>query len=289
MSNSDKTSFKDVGLTAQMVAYGRTFTDIPYSQDIFKLIEERKNEEIGEAEKLAKPELLPQYEARYLLINKLLLEQRIEQIFEIASGYSPRGLEFTNNADVKYLEFEQPKMTVEKQEIVNLIKKDKNLGLRSNLVLEAGDALNFDDLKRASLHFDSKKPLAFVVEGLLRYFNFDEKAKLAIHIHKLLDDFGGFWVTSDTISFEDLQGLDSVKENQNKQISKAININTEDNFFQDQKHAQSFFEQLGFEVERHAYSEVFNQLVSPKRLSLSLTVENHALQTRYVFFMKPKR
>jgi O-methyltransferase involved in polyketide biosynthesis len=288
MTNANEISFKDVGLTAQMVAYGRIFTDIPYSQEIFNLIELSKDKEIEDAEKLAKPELLPQYEARYKLINQLVLQHKVKQVFEIASGYSPRGLEFTDDPDFKYVEFEQPNMVEEKQEIVNAIKKDKNLGSRSNLILEAGNALNFDDLKKASLHLDLNYPLAIIVEGLLRYFDFDEKTILANYIYELLNNFGGIWITSDTLSFEDLKGLDNAKEKQNEQISKAINIDTEKNFFQDQNHAQSFFEQLGFTVERHAYSEVFNQLVSPLKLNLSLSVENNALDTRFVFLMKPK-
>ena len=76
-------AYGKIGKTAIMVSYGRTFTDIPYTKEIFKALEQ----EAGIAPELLIPEIAPQIEARYKLISKLLKQSGINQIFELASGF----------------------------------------------------------------------------------------------------------------------------------------------------------------------------------------------------------
>ncbi len=80
-------NFESISPTAILTSYPRTFTDIPYEKDIYKWLTENCNENV----KLNKM-LAPEIEARYKLTNKILDELGINQILELAAGYSSRGL-----------------------------------------------------------------------------------------------------------------------------------------------------------------------------------------------------
>jgi hypothetical protein len=78
--------FETISPTAILTAYPRIFTDIPYAQEIFDELKKRVEITDDLINKLIAPEL----EARYKLINKLLEQNNIKQIIEIAAGYSQR-------------------------------------------------------------------------------------------------------------------------------------------------------------------------------------------------------
>ena len=69
----DPSAYERIAPTAWIVAYRRTFTDIPFSQEIFQeldAIREKQGTKIPED--VRTPELTPQLEARYKLLNRLL-------------------------------------------------------------------------------------------------------------------------------------------------------------------------------------------------------------------------
>jgi hypothetical protein len=86
--------FEKIGPTAWMIAYRRTFTDIPYSQEIFNAFEEiRKEFNLSEIPvELRKIERTPLFEARYKLVGLLISKFATNQILEIASGVFSKGL-----------------------------------------------------------------------------------------------------------------------------------------------------------------------------------------------------
>jgi hypothetical protein len=98
--------YDSISATAWQIAHRRTFTDIPYSQEIFdefeRILSEQGRSDIPE--ELISPQIAPQIKARYKLVSRLLVENSVQQVLEIATGLSPRGLQMTNNSNIEYVE-----------------------------------------------------------------------------------------------------------------------------------------------------------------------------------------
>jgi O-methyltransferase involved in polyketide biosynthesis len=184
---SDQNSFEKVIPTAWMVAYRRTFSDIPFSKEIFEKLEEirKKNNYEDIPSDLKKPELAPQFEARHKLIDKLIYKANSDQILELASGFSSRGLSMSKEDKFNYVEIDLPSVIKEKEEIIKEIGIEKQFEIPKNLYFKSGNVLDFTNLKKATEHFKKTKPITIINEGLLRYLNFQEKAKVAENIHRL--------------------------------------------------------------------------------------------------------
>ncbi|MFA5796682.1 MAG: class I SAM-dependent methyltransferase [Candidatus Woesearchaeota archaeon] len=268
--------------TAWLTAYRRTFTDIPFSREIFERLDKlQKTRGYPITEEMKAAQLSPQMEARYKLVNHLLKEQRAEQILEIAAGFTSRGMELSRNT-ATYVEFDLPQVIEEKQRIINKID---HKGF-SNLHLVAGNVLNLNSLIKATTYFDKKKPLIIINEGLLRYLNFEEKAIVARNIHYILEQFNGTWITPDIT-------LKSVMYNENKNvkthntlIQRMTKINTDQNRFDTEKEAEQFFKKQGFSIERHNYLEVRDQLISPKILSIPDDVVEEMISFPIAYVLK---
>jgi O-methyltransferase involved in polyketide biosynthesis len=273
MTKIDDANYTSIIPTAFVTAYPRTFTDIPYSSEIFEGLEAfRKKEhlpEIGEDQKIDR--LAPELEARHKLIDKLLAISGATQVLELAAGLSTRGLLFSAKPLNLYAELDLEEMVEMKNKILSQIKT-----LPSNLRIVSGNALRLADINNAVSSFNPKKPVAVVNEGLLRYLNFDEKTQIAKNVREILSRFGGVWITCDTTSKKFLATQDKVtKPGMNKKLSSISGKNFEDNMFEDNEHAVKFFSNLGFSVEVHPFTEILDELTSPKILDYSLeeTVE----------------
>ena len=113
------------------MAYFRTLSDIPFSQEIFLELQDvikrtRSADESEEFEnniKLSKtiPMLFsiftPYFEARFKIVSHLLKAHGINQILEIAAGFSGRGLEMARDSSVEYVEFDLPNVIHDKKGI----------------------------------------------------------------------------------------------------------------------------------------------------------------------------
>jgi O-methyltransferase involved in polyketide biosynthesis len=273
--------------TAWSVAYGRTFSDVAYAQEIFDELDSL----LGEQGRKAIPgglkyrEVAVQFEARYKLINIYLRENSATQILEIASGLTPRGLEFARDRGVLYVEFDLPDIIDQKDRIISSLANKGVVSKPENLHLEKGNALSYPELVNACSHFEKGKPVAVVTEGLMRYLDFKEKAQLAKNVSALLKDRGGVWITSDT------QVLSNRTESMQKstdEFSKSVGRNIERNYFSDPGHAMAFFKDLGFEVESHSFAEAAGQLASPKRLDLDEQRVAENINARNLFVMSLK-
>lgn len=273
---------ESISSTAWTVAHRRTFTDIPYSQEIFDEFERILRAQGGSdiPEEFISPQIAPQIEARYKLVSRLIVENSLQQVLEIATGLSPRGLEMTGDSRIKYVEVDLPTMMSHKRKIVG------SLGSNGNLHLKVGDALDLDSLKAAVAVLDQARPLAIVHEGLLRYFNFDEKAIIARNIHSLLETFGGVWITPDITLRTVLSTASSEDRNQIEKVGQRIGINIDQNRFENVDEAQEFFEDLDFAIERHRFTEVMDELASPARLGQTRQEVEALIGGAYVFVMR---
>jgi O-methyltransferase involved in polyketide biosynthesis len=278
--NSESANDK-ISQTALMVSYRRTFTDIPYSKEIFQALEKESGEVPDE---LKTADIAPQIEARYKLINRLLLQNGITQIFEFAAGFSPRGLELTANPNITYVESDLPNVYYQKRRIIKQIVSDG----RPNLYPMAVDATEPLVTQVTATVFDIQKLIAVVNEGLLRYLNLVDKSKVATNVNFLLQRFGGIWVTSDIILKETLAAENDVSKGKTGKINRQTGIDVSGNSFDSIDNAQEFFEKLGFLVEQHSFMEVIDELVSPQRLGQQREQVEKLLKDPVVFVMRLK-
>jgi O-methyltransferase involved in polyketide biosynthesis len=209
----------------------------------------------------------------------LIAKQDTLQILEFASGYSPRGLSRAQASTAEYVELDLPDIISQKREVLGLI----NQTLPRNLHLESGSALDAGDTLRVARYFDLSKGIIIINEGLLRYLNFDEKKAVATNVATLLKKFGGVWITPDvTLSvFTRREGIVEKTES-------LTGVNVDQNAFESEEKAKAFFENLGFSVEVHVFSEIRGDLVSPTRLDVSEKDLDDALKDGYVFIMRLK-
>jgi O-methyltransferase involved in polyketide biosynthesis len=277
-----KKSYEDIGPTAWIVAYARTFSDIPYSKEIFNRIKQikKKNMKFNIHQRFKGHYITPRAEARYKLVNKLLSKNKASQILEIASGLSPRGLDFSEKGNIEYVEFDLPKMMAQKVKIIGSIKKE----LPQNLHLVGGNALDYGNLEEATRYFNSDKNVAVITEGLLRYLDLKDRNRVAKNIYLILKRFGGLWVTPDII-----QARNSNNKNLATLIKRKNVIDIEKNKFKSVKEAKKFFQKIGFSIEAHKFIEVQDQLVSPKRLNITSEKLSDAIGNGVVFVMKIKK
>lgn len=284
MSYDKKSNLSKVMQTAWMTAYLRSFSDIPYCPEIFLELEKLQKEAGKEMPPtLTKFGFAPQLETRYILVDRLLKESNVKQILELASGLTPRGLNWTlKDNSINYVELEFPGIIELKRVIFDkLIKK-----LPANLHLEAGDALNFPDIKKSISKYDQTKPVAVINEGLMRYLTFPQKEILANNVHKILTEFGGVWITPDISLKKVIKAEDKIIPDHTKDLSALTNLDLEKNLFESESQAKEFFENLGFTVERHSFLEVSSDLVSPARLDISDDDVNSMNGSAVVFVMK---
>ena len=287
-------SYERISPTAWGVAYRRTFTDIPYSTEIFDELQEimkrtKSAAELEQLESLKYPEMTPMFEARYKLVNRLLKENNANQILEIASGFSQRGIEMAQDPSVEYVEVDLPAVIAEKRGVMEKLIAEKKIPEQPNLHIDEGSALDMNDLSKAAEPF-KEKPIAVVNEGLLRYLNFEEKATVARNVHELLERFGGVWITPDITLREGISDQSDEKmKAQNARVEKLVGVDFSKNVFDNEDAARKFFEDLGFSVERHSFTEMNNELVSPQKLNLSSEQVEKTIGRLVVFAMRLKK
>lgn len=252
-------SFESTVPTAILTAYPRIFTDIPYSNEIYQELEKR----MIITDDLKNQLLAVELEARYKLMDKILLNLGVKQIVEIAAGYSQRGLIFSK-IGINYIEFDLKEVIELKKEILSSIAK-----IPSNLNFVYGNALNIKDLKKCEKYINKKEPIAFINEGLLRYFTFEEKRQIGLNIIYFLKEYGGAWITCDVTPKRFLISQNATNPILNPNMSKITSRNSINDRFEDENHIKTFYGEIGLDVEIHYFSEVKDELSSPNKLNLT--------------------
>ncbi len=116
-------SYAKISPTAKLVAYGRTFTDIPFAREIAAECDaEKAFQTLSVAESL--PLQVPLWEARYKTTNQIIAREGMTQILEIAAGLSPRGLAMTDDPDVVYVATDLPEMLEQEKAIAGPYSRD---------------------------------------------------------------------------------------------------------------------------------------------------------------------
>lgn len=274
-----------VAPTAWGVAYLRTFTDIPLAKEMFDVLNTnlkiRGEEDV--ATRGSRDHLAPQLEARYKLVDRLVLETGIDQVLELASGVATHGINLSrSHSDITYVETDLSDVARHKRTIF----KELDIEAPDNLAIREASALSEKELRQAIEGFDKSKAIVVMHEGLMRYLTFDEKTQLAGIVHRLLTEYGGVWITPDISMRQALSRENEKASGHTQSLKQTTGIDIEQNVFEDEQHAKDFFENLGFEVESHSFLEVTDQLVSPARLEMSKTDVKRLNEPCIAFVMK---
>jgi O-methyltransferase involved in polyketide biosynthesis len=257
--------FEKISPTAKLVAYSRTFTDIPFAKEIAI----KSNAKQAFEEQTGDIRGSPIWEARYKVTDKIIKEHGITQVLEIAAGLSPRGLSMTRNSDVIYVATDLPQILQEEKEIAQSILAQSNES-RPNLHFQAVNALDMESLSKAVTFFKKDKSLAIITEGLLPYFTMEEKQTLAKNIHKIFSEYSGYWITNEVYSKDALKKISQSDDIAKKRMKQdQYNILSGNNVFADDIEIKRFFEEEGFKIERYSHAKIFEDLTSVKNLRLS--------------------
>jgi O-methyltransferase involved in polyketide biosynthesis len=278
-SKSQELGHERIAPTALGVAYRRALAELPYAQEVFSVLEQIADKD--QLNQLKSPQLAPIIEARYRIVSKLARESGAKQFLEIAAGFSSRGLEFTQERGVQYVEFDLPKVMAQKEKIVDVLE-----GRWNNFFFASGNALDLDALSSAVEPFNPTERLTIMNEGLMRYLTFDEKAGLARNVHTILENFDGEWITPD-ITLKSVVAMENKQSPGQKQALSAATggMDVDANAFEDVEHAESFFEDLGFKVKKHPFVEVRDELVTPAKLGISEEETEEQLRDAVAFVM----
>ena len=240
--------FSRVSATAFLPVLGRgEFTDIPYAKEMLDYLRTRVAfPEESLAEKLPRS-YAPFFEARFKSVNRILAELGATQILELAAGFSPRGMDFSQRG-VLYVETDLPDMIEQKRHLVETI-----LGtIPPNLHFSTASVLDQHDLMMACANFRAE-PVAITTEGLLRYLTFTEKTQLAANVHAILNKFGGAWITPDIHLRQ--WARERASTDFHNRLVETVGRDVDPNYFDDLAHARSFFESCGFAVEERLLLE----------------------------------
>jgi hypothetical protein len=200
------------------------------------------------------------FEARYKSVDNLLALLGGNNILEISSGFSFRGLNSTlHHPEITYIDTDLPGVIEAKSDIINELMATQSLDLQGELLVMPMNALDEDAVNKTVAHLPAG-PVNIINEGLLVYLNTDEKTKLCSTIHKILTDRGGYLITADIYIKKNIPGLS------NDQFSQFLQAhNVEENKFESFEQAEEFFYARGLKIHQKA-EPVFQQLSSLKYL-----------------------
>ena len=234
--------------------------------DAQKLVPHLDLSEVTGGSRKTPPEITRCYaaaqEARYGLNNEAVLRSGMPVVVDIPCGYSPRGFRVIRNGQ-KYFGFDLPVVIDEMKAAAAEVERS------DDLVYAAVDATNYESLRSAL--GDVKGELCIVTEGLLGYFSESELVSMCRAVHRLLSEFGGCWITSDSgitaiyaLTFGvllqgDLSAFHSVVRGHASRMAD-VEINKNSLFLNGPEGGRAFLKSQGFEVKAEPVSNYLPEL-----------------------------
>jgi len=280
--------------TARLVAYCRSFSNIPYAEQISKVV---RGEEFARQLFLDDFDVMTKYsavllEARYKCFDRMLKDR--SSVMEFAVGTSvERGLCITSAADKMYVGTDLAEVV----EGAKHIMREIGAGVRPNLHLEPVNILSYVEIVHAARHFQERRNIMIVHEGLWMHLTLDEQSTAATNIRRILARYGGTWVTPDIIDRESNEHFNHLLGPQmepaivrtNRTGAEITGRLVENNFFETRMCAVEFLRKAGFEVSLYPLVEDFNDLKSGLKL-LDMDERGRAesaLRQKFLWVMTP--
>jgi O-methyltransferase involved in polyketide biosynthesis len=185
---------------------------------------------------------LRHFESRYRSLDRLIAEAALPRVLEIGSGLSFRGLELARSSEIFYLDTDLPEIATLKAELVPKLHPAPLTGTLRVQALNALDSAAF----HAAVENIPPGPLAIANEGLLVYFDDQEKARLASNVRTALLARGGVWLTADVYVQNAGGSAPTVGYGRSREFLDKHRV--EQNKFSDWDAAERFFTSSGFRV-----------------------------------------
>jgi O-methyltransferase involved in polyketide biosynthesis len=245
-------SFEKVSLTAQLAAYMRQFSDIPFAADVAELLHSRQVfEALLQGHQIRPEDLLwyaPIFELRYKSVTAAIQRSGCCQVLELASGLALRGLAMSQDAGVNYIESDLAGISAEKERLIAILRGRYALADHHNLSFPAINAIEKSQLHEAvgTLHPDA--PLAVVNEGLFPYLSPAEMQTVTRNIHDLLLEFSGCWITPDFSIRGEVAHVSEQQREFRRIVSAATGRNMYNNAFDSLDQLEAFLARAGFKT-----------------------------------------
>ena len=294
-----KNDFKKISFTAILVAYFRAkYTEMPFAKEIYK-----KTNGLPIFFKIITPPLtllanffhgtferLSSLEGRYLAINQAIEKLKDNfAIIEVASGLSPRSLEWVNKKFL-YIETDLPEILETKELIFASILKDKNIENNQNHIFSPLNVLDYEKWEEIGKKYFSDKNLkvAIIHEGLISYLSRNEQEIFRNNVARFLRAYSpnGAWITSDFSLPQKINESWIVKL-----AKKLIERDTKRKFnhFGDYQLITDFLKQGGLEAEVLDNSSVVETLTCVPKLKLDKSRVKEMSKTYKVYFIRLKK
>jgi O-methyltransferase involved in polyketide biosynthesis len=246
-----KRNYNTISPSAKALLQLKGLTNIPFAREAAELIiksdqykTDYNNKDVGFWAKVV------HFEKRYWSIDQLLNELSIQNIVELSSGFSFRGLDTIRKTQFHYIDTDLPDVIEQKKEFINTLQKEIDFPI-NNLETLALNALDENEFSEIVNHFPEGE-IVIVNEGLLMYLDINEKEKLCSNIREILKERGGYWITADIY----------IKTDNNRTIPKDEQWNNffeqhniEENKFDSFAEAESFFKRNGFIIDKEALTD----------------------------------
>ncbi|MFH1376637.1 MAG: hypothetical protein ABIH25_03285 [Candidatus Woesearchaeota archaeon] len=268
--------YSKISPTAVFCARMRAKQKLPFSKEIVNLIDTKFKDWIEDLPDYgntlnSKSDFIPFIEGRYYSLNDSLSNMNDAFIVEIASGLSPRSLEFLNKKNIIYLETELKGLIDLKEKILNEIITQKKLDARNLFFMDINplDKKEMDKIGKLYLEEGKNKKLVIIHEGLLMYFDKNEKKMFRDNIKYLFGTYSkeGLWLTSDFSRIKKKKDEILGKENIREKISKITK--REFDYFESEKETKEFLTEKGFKSEIISNERVIKELIKKKSLQFN--------------------
>ncbi len=203
---------------------------------------------------------------QFLLCFSLIIEMRFEatenyfrrsgfnQLVDLPCGYTSRGLRLAESGKgFRYYGCDIPAVI---DELLPAVTKFLNADGMKTIHYSPVDATNYESLRNAVKGAEGE--LLITTEGLLMYFTQTEIEEVFHNIHRLLEEFGGRWITLDRTlqaKTDEIQRviLEDFPENSSDVIRKSLSAASIDimgnTFFaEDELQAKKFINDMGFDL-----------------------------------------
>ena len=262
-----------ISVTAKVAAYYRQFSDIPFAEEVARLIgAEAAYDRILREHGLEREKLTfyaPMFEARYKSLTQLIHRSGASQVLELASGYSLRGLDLTRSGTLRYVETDLPEVVAAKLGLLEDVRQQHGIPPSQRHVVTAADALDFDQVRAAAAVLDPRQPVAVLCEGLIMYLSKTETARLATNIHRLIGEFaGGAWITPDFTFRVEARDLPPERVRLREAITGVTQRQIDASAFEDDHDLTAFLGRMGFNVQIRSQIDETQSLSSLQTLAL---------------------
>jgi O-methyltransferase involved in polyketide biosynthesis len=264
--------YAKISLTAQLAAYMRQFSDIPFAGDVAELLHSRQVfEALLQGHQMTPEDLLwyaPIFEARYKAVTWAIHRTGSRQVLELASGLSLRGLAFTRDPRYTYIESDLAGISEEKKALIASLRQKYGLADHANLHFPAVNALDRSQLQSAVKDLDRDQPLVVVNEGFFQYLSPDEMRTVVGNIRDLLTEFKGSWITPDFSIKDEVNQVSEQQRNFRRIVTAATEHAMYNNAFDSLQQLMAFLHEMGLSAALHTPLDEIGEIVSLRRLHL---------------------